>query len=170
MTITKREKMRLTRVVMPEQDPSERRWNFDEVNLGLTETLAVAEAQRCLFCANPPCVAGCPVNIRIDAFIEQTAEGDFAGAAATIKGDNSLPAICGRVCPQEDQCEGACVLDNKGKPIAIGYLERFVADWDRNQGQPAAFVTARPTGKKVAVVGSGPAGLACATDLARSGH
>ncbi|MCJ7726602.1 MAG: NADPH-dependent glutamate synthase [Acidimicrobiia bacterium] len=155
---------------MPEQEPSERRWNFEEVNLGLTEALAVAEAQRCLFCANPPCVAGCPVNIRIDTFIAQVAEGDFAGAASTIKGDNSLPAICGRVCPQEEQCEGACVLSNKDKPIAIGYLERFVADWDRTRGNAAPPQVAPPTGKRVAIVGSGPAGLACATDLARSGH
>jgi len=170
MTLTKREKMKLVRVAMPEQDPAERRWNFDEVNLGLTEELAVAEAQRCLFCANPPCVAGCPVNIQIDSFLERLSEGDFEGASAVIKHDNSLPAICGRVCPQEDQCEGACVLDNKDKPIAIGYLERFVADRERNAGTAVPAATAPPTGKKVAVVGSGPAGLACATDLAKSGH
>lgn len=170
MTPTKREKMKLTRVAMPEQEPSERRWNFEEVNLGLTEALAVAEAQRCLFCANPPCVAGCPVNIDIVTFISQVSEGDFTGAAATIKGDNSLPAICGRVCPQEEQCEGACVLGNKGKPIAIGYLERFVADRERIRGDAPPPVVAPPTGKRVAVVGSGPAGLACATDLARAGH
>ena len=170
MTITKREKMRMDRVSMPEQEPLERRWNFEEVNLGLTEALAVTEAQRCLFCANPPCVAGCPVNIQIDTFIEQVAEGDFAAAAATVKDDNSLPAICGRVCPQEEQCEGACVLDNKKKPIAIGYLERFVADWEREGGEASPPKPATPTGKKVAIVGSGPAGLACATDLAKSGH
>ncbi|MFH2071546.1 MAG: NADPH-dependent glutamate synthase [Actinomycetota bacterium] len=162
--------MRMVRVAMPEQQPSERRWNFDEVNLGLSEALAVAEAQRCLFCANPPCVAGCPVNISIDAFIARVAEGDFSGAAAIIKSDNSLPAICGRVCPQEEQCEGSCVLANKQKPIAIGYLERFVADWERNRGETAPPQIAAPTGRRVAVVGSGPAGLACATDLARAGH
>jgi len=170
LTISKREKMRMTRVSMPEQEPAQRRWNFDEVNLGLNEALAIAEAQRCLFCANPPCVAGCPVNIQIDSFLAQVADRDFAGAAATIKGDNSLPAICGRVCPQEDQCEGACVLDKKGKPIAIGYLERFVADWDREREETAPTRVAPPTGNRVAVVGSGPAGLACATDLARAGH
>jgi len=170
MTLTKRERMKLSRVEMPEQSPAERRWNFDEVNLGLPGALAKIEAERCLLCANPPCVEGCPVDIKIDVFIARLAEGDIAGAAATIKEDNSLPAICGRVCPQEDQCEGACVLASKDKPIAIGYLERFVADWERTQGATVAPVIAPATGKKVAIVGSGPAGLACATDLARAGH
>ena len=113
MSLTKRERMKLPRVEMPEQAPSLRRWNFDEVNLGLSGAMARAEAERCLLCANPPCVAGCPVDIKIDQFILKLAEGDLSGAASIIKVDNSLPAICGRVCPQEDQCEGACVLDSK---------------------------------------------------------
>ncbi len=168
-----RERMRLPRIVMPEQDPARRRWNFEEVNLGLDEASAIQEAQRCLLCAKAPCIAGCPVNVQIVRFIEQVAEGDFAAAATVLAEDNSLPAICGRVCPQEDQCEGACVLVKKERPIAIGYLERFIADWARthsNSGAVTATADPAPTGKRVAVVGSGPAGLACATDLARAGH
>ena len=170
MSLTKRERMKLPRVEMPEQAPTQRRWNFDEVNLGLSGAMARTEAERCLLCANPPCVAGCPVDIKIDQFILRLAEGDFSGAASIIKVDNSLPAICGRVCPQEDQCEGACVLASKERPIAIGYLERFVADWERTQGEAKAPEVAAATGKKVAIVGSGPSGLACATDLAKAGH
>ncbi len=170
MSLTKRERMKLPRVEMPEQAPAQRRWNFDEVNLGLSGALAKAEAERCLLCANPPCVAGCPVDIKIDLFIASLAEGDLAGAASIIKEDNSLPAICGRVCPQEDQCEGACVLSSKERPIAIGHLERFVADWERTQGEAEPPEAVPATGKKVAIVGSGPAGLACATDLAKAGH
>jgi len=168
-----RERMRLTRVVMPERDPARRRWSFEEVNLGLDEASAIQEAQRCLLCAKAPCIAGCPVDIQIDRFIEQVADGDFAAASAVLAEDNSLPAICGRVCPQEDQCEGACVLFKKERPIAIGYLERFVADWARTRSDPGAVTATAdpaPTGKRIAIVGSGPAGLACATDLARAGH
>ena len=155
---------------MPERPAGERRWSFDEVNLGLSAQLAVLEAERCLMCTRPKCVDGCPVGIQIDEFIGLVAEGDFSAAAAVIQRDSSLPAICGRVCPQEEQCEGMCVMGVKREPVAIGYLERFVADWERDHGDGAAVAVAVPTGKKVAVVGSGPAGLACATDLARAGH
>ncbi len=168
-----RERMRLPRIVMPEQDPARRRWNFEEVNLGLDEASAIQEAQRCLLCAKAPCITGCPVNVQIVRFIERVADGDFASASGVLAEDNSLPAICGRVCPQEDQCEGACVLVKKERPIAIGYLERFTADWARTHSNPGAVTATAdpaPTGKRVAVVGSGPAGLACATDLARAGH
>ncbi len=168
--MTRKERMALPRVVMPEQEPGVRRVNFDEVNLGLMAEMAIREAERCLLCPKPKCVEGCPVNIQIHEFIALAAEGDFAGAIEVVKRDNSLPAICGRVCPQEEQCEGMCALAAKGRPIAIGYLERFLADWERAQGEIAAIEPAPATGKRVAVVGSGPAGLACATDLARAGH
>jgi glutamate synthase (NADPH/NADH) small chain len=168
--MTRKERMKLPRVQMPEQEPGIRRVNFSEVNLGLLAEAAIREAERCLMCPKPKCVDGCPVNIKIDKFIDLVAHGDFAGAAEVIKQDNSLPAICGRVCPQEEQCEGMCVLNPKGRPIAIGYLERFVADWERTQGGGEPIRPATPTGKRIAVVGSGPAGLACATDLARAGH
>lgn len=167
---TRKERMAMPRTAMPERDPIARAASFEEVNLGFTEQLAMLEAQRCLRCPRPKCVDGCPVGVRIDEFIGLVAEGDFAGAAAVVKADNSLPAICGRVCPQEAQCEGACVLDRKERPIAIGHLERFVADRERELGGATAMERAPATGKRVAVVGSGPAGLACATDLARAGH
>jgi glutamate synthase (NADPH/NADH) small chain len=170
MTLSRKERMAIPRVRMPEQAPGDRRWNFDEVNLGLDAEMAVLEAQRCLMCKHPTCVDGCPVDIEIHEFIDHVASGDFAAAADVIARDNSLPAICGRVCPQEDQCEGSCVLGRKGDPVAIGYLERFVADWDRTHRTERGEVALTPTGKRVAVVGSGPAGLACATDLARAGH
>jgi glutamate synthase (NADPH/NADH) small chain len=162
--------MAMDRTAMPARDPVERSHSFDEVNLGYTTGLAVLEASRCLNCRNPTCVAGCPVGVRIDDFVARVAAGDLAGAAAVIAEDNALPGVCGRVCPQEGQCEGACVLDRKGRPIAIGHLERYVADWAlandvRPGGDPLP-----PTGRRVAVVGSGPAGLACAGDLARLGH
>jgi glutamate synthase (NADPH/NADH) small chain len=155
---------------MPERVPGDRAHSFDEVNLGFTSQLAVLEAQRCLLCPRPKCVEGCPVGVRIDEFIRHVAAGDFGAAAATISADNSLPAICGRVCPQENQCEGACVLVRKGRPIAIGHLERFVADFSRTHRVGAESQPPEKTGKKVAVVGSGPAGLACAFDLIRAGH
>jgi glutamate synthase (NADPH/NADH) small chain len=160
----------MTRVVMPEQDPELRRENFTEVNLGLTPELAIEEARRCLMCRRTVCIDGCPVDIKITDFIDLIAEGQFDLAAKVIKEDNSLPAICGRVCPQENQCEGACVLDRKDKAIAIGALERFVADYERDHDLMTASPPTRRTGRRVAVVGSGPAGLACATDLARLGH
>jgi glutamate synthase (NADPH/NADH) small chain len=142
---------------------------FGEVNLGYTNQLAMLEASRCLQCPRPKCVEGCPVGVRIDEFIRLVADGDFGGAAAVVAEDNALPAVCGRVCPQESQCEGVCVLARKERPIAIGHLERFVADWEREH-PPAPLPPPESTGKRVAVVGSGPAGLACAGDLIRLGH
>ena len=143
--------------------------DFEEVDLGLSPDEAVAEAERCLKCKKPLCVKGCPVGIDIPGFVHQVAEGNFPAAARSLKDQNMLPAICGRVCPQETQCEGVCVLGNKETPIRIGALERFVADWER-QNNPTLPDVARPTGKRVAVVGSGPAGLTVAAELARAGH
>ncbi|HON40136.1 MAG TPA: NADPH-dependent glutamate synthase [Methanoculleus sp.] len=143
--------------------------DFEEVDLGLSPDEAVAEAERCLQCKKPLCVKGCPVGIDIPGFVHQVAEGNFPAAARSLKDQNMLPAICGRVCPQETQCEGVCVLGNKETPIRIGALERFVADWER-QNNPTLPDVARPTGKRVAVVGSGPAGLTAAAELARAGH
>ena len=154
---------------MPLQDPEERRRNFNEVALGYTEEQALAEAARCLQCKDPKCVQGCPVNIDIPAFIACVAERDFDEAIRTIKLTNALPAVCGRVCPQEVQCEQYCVLAKKGQPIAIGRLERFAADHE-STGGVAAPHKVKSTGKKVAVVGSGPAGLTAAADLAKAGH
>jgi len=143
--------------------------DFEEVDLGLTPDEAITEAERCLQCKKPLCVKGCPVGIDIPVFIHQVAEGNFLAAALALKDQNMLPAICGRVCPQETQCEGVCVLGNKETSIRIGALERFVADWER-ENNPTLPDVARPTGKRVAVVGSGPAGLTAAADLARAGH
>ncbi|MFV1970388.1 MAG: NAD(P)-binding protein, partial [Acidimicrobiia bacterium] len=168
--LTKRERMKMDRTAMPMRDADERAVDFDEVNLGYTSAMAVLEASRCLECKRPVCVDGCPVGIQIDDFIKHVADGDIAGAAAIIHEDNLFPAICGRVCPQEIQCERACVLDKKGRPIAIGHLERFVADQERMRALAEPSQPAPPTGHKVAVIGSGPAGLACAGDLAHSGH
>ena len=156
-------------VPMREQDPKERIHNFDEVPYGYTPEEAMEEASRCLQCKNPPCIKACPVGIDIPGFIRKIREGDFRGAIATIKESNLLPAICGRVCPQETQCQGACVLGRKYEPVAIGRLERFAADWELEHGVELPEV-GEPTGFKVAVVGSGPAGLACAADLRRMGH
>lgn len=154
---------------MPTQDPAARVKNFKEVALGYSEDTAVAEAKRCLQCKNSPCRQGCPVEINIPSFIGFTARRDFAGASKKLKEKNALPAVCGRVCPQESQCEKFCVLGKKYEPVGIGRIERFIADWELEKGvqvqDPAA-----PTGKKVAVVGSGPAGLTCAADLAKLGH
>lgn len=169
MTRPVRERMAIPRQTMPTRDGSVRRRDFDEVSLGLTPDLAMVEASRCLECRRPVCVEGCPVGVRIDLFIPLIASGDFEGAAKVIEADNALPAICGRVCPQETQCEGACVLGRKHRPVAIGNLERFVADWARNTTGEGP--TSGPDiGMRVAVVGSGPAGLTCAVDLARLGH
>ena len=154
---------------MPLQDPEERSRNFNEVALGYTEKQAVAEAARCLQCKDPKCVQGCPVNIDIPVFIARIAERDFDEAIRTIKLTNALPAVCGRVCPQEVQCEQYCVLAKKGQPIAIGRLERFAADHESDRGAAAPHKV-KSTGKKVAVVGSGPAGLTAAADLAKAGH
>jgi glutamate synthase (NADPH/NADH) small chain len=168
--LTRRQRLARPPAAMPERPPRERRVDFGEVNLGYTAELAVAEAERCLFCAHPPCVDGCPVGVDIFGFLEAVVAGDFLDAADTIAKDNSLPAICGRVCPQEVQCEGACVLAKKDKAIHIGHLERFVADYARTHPGPDTVAPAAPSGRRVAVVGSGPAGLACATDLAKAGH
>jgi glutamate synthase (NADPH/NADH) small chain len=155
---------------MPKQDPKLRVKNFDEVALGYTKENARREASRCLACKKPPCIAGCPVDIDIPAFIALIRQGDFIGAIHKIKEKNSLPAICGRVCPQEIQCETACVLSKKGQPVAIGRLERFVADYEFQQGDVRMPPNAGPTGKNVAVIGAGPAGLTAASDLIKMGH
>jgi len=161
--------MRDTKNPMPEQAPDIRNKNFGEVALGYDEAAAIDEAKRCLNCKNMPCVQGCPVNVRIPEFVAMVAEGNFAEAARIIKSTNSLPAICGRVCPQESQCEKYCVRGKKGEPVGIGRLERFVADWAMKNGEKACN-EATPNGIKVAVVGSGPAGLTCAGDLAKLGY
>lgn len=154
---------------MSKQPPSERIRNWGEVALGYTEEQAVAEAQRCLDCKKPPCVEGCPVEVDITAFIKYIAVRDFDASARILKGANSLPAICGRVCPQETQCEAVCVLGKKGDPIAIGGLERFIADYEMKRGVTIPDVP-EPTGRSVAVAGSGPAGLTAAAELAKMGH
>ncbi len=154
---------------MPEQAPEVRNKNFDEVALGYTPEMAMDEAKRCLHCKNQPCVSGCPVNVHIPQFIAKVAEGDFAGAYQEIALTNALPAICGRVCPQENQCEGKCVRGIKGEPVGIGRLERFVADWWMEHGTQQVQRPA-PNGHRVAVVGAGPAGLTCAGDLAKLGY
>ena len=154
---------------MPVQDPLVRARNFEEVALGYGEATALDEAARCLNCKNMPCVSGCPVNIRIPAFIAKVREGDFEGAYRIITESSSLPAVCGRVCPQETQCESKCVRGIKGEPVGIGRLERFVADW-HNEHASAAPERPAPNGHRVAVVGSGPSGLSCAGDLAKRGY
>lgn len=160
---------KIPRVVVREQEPAVRATNFEEVCYGYNAEEAQLEASRCLNCKNPRCVAACPVNINIPAFIQQVAEGDYAAAAGIIAEDSSLPSICGRVCPQENQCEGSCVLGIKGEAVAIGKLERFVGDWAL-ENECKGDVNVAPNGKKVAVVGSGPSGLACASDLAKLGY
>lgn len=160
----------IDRVVMPEQDPDVRRRNFLEVPLGLSEEMAIAEAKRCLQCKKPACMDGCPVSVSIPAFIKCIADGDFSAAARKLWERNALPAVCGRVCPQEEQCEGKCLLGKRDKPVAIGYLERFAADWERKHGRGEAPAVAKKTGKKVAVIGSGPSGLTVAGDLLAKGH
>ena len=154
---------------MPEQEPSARRNNFNEVALGYTEEMARGEATRCLHCKNQPCVKGCPVGVHIPDFIRSITAADYEGAYRTIKLTNSLPAVCGRVCPQENQCERNCVRGIRGEPVGIGRLERFAADWHLKHGEDEPF-HAEPNGHKVAVVGSGPAGLTCAGDLAAMGY
>ncbi len=168
--ISPKERMKIPRHEMPEQEANERSTNFEEVNYGYTPELAMEEAIRCIQCKDPVCIAGCPVNVKIDEFIGLVAEGKFLEAAQKIKEDNALPAICGRVCPQEDQCEQVCVIGKKHEPVAIGNLERFVADYERNSGKVVLPKVQAPTGKKVAIVGSGPAGLSCANDLIQWGH
>lgn len=154
---------------MPEQEPQIRNKNFKEVALGYTPEMAVAEAKRCLNCKNKPCVSGCPVNVKIPDFIAKVADGDFEGAYKIINETNSLPAVCGRVCPQESQCEGKCVRGIKGESVGIGRLERFVADYYRENCE-RIIPKIEKNGKKVAVIGSGPSGLSCAGDLAKKGY
>ena len=161
--------MSLEKIKMPEQAPEVRNKNFKEVSLGYTEEMAIEEAQRCLNCKHKPCVSGCPVNVRIPEFIAEVAKGDLMAAYKVITSTNALPAVCGRVCPQESQCESKCVRGMKGEAVAIGRLERFVADWymkncDEMPEKPAS------NGKKIAVIGSGPSALACAGDLAKLGY
>ena len=161
--------MTMTKLPMPEQDPKVRARNFEEVSYGYTEEMAVEEAQRCLHCKHMPCVSGCPVNIHIPEFIAKIRENDFEGAYQVIQQTSSLPAVCGRVCPQELQCESKCVRGIKGEPVGIGRLERFVADW-HNAHSTEAPKAAPSNGHRVAVVGSGPSGLTCAGDLAKKGY
>jgi glutamate synthase (NADPH/NADH) small chain len=168
--ISNKERMKIPRQMMPEQDPLIRRNNFSEVNLGLTEELAKMEALRCIQCPKPTCIEGCPVGVKINEFIALVADGNFLGAAEKMKEDNLLPAICGRVCPQEEQCEIKCIVGKKNEPVAIGRLERFVADYERETVGIRIPQLKEKTGKKVAIVGSGPAGLSCAGDLIQMGH
>lgn len=159
-----------TKTVMAEQLPAERVKNFNEVPYGYTPEQAIAEAKRCLQCGKPTCMEGCPVNINVTGFLKLVADGDFRGAINLIKETNALPAITGRVCPQETQCEKVCTLAKKWEPVAIGRIERFVADWEAAQGDAPLPKLPPPTGKKVAVVGAGPAGLTVAADLVKMGH
>ncbi len=162
--------MKNRKQAMPKQGVQKRIRNFREVALGYNEQQAVAEADRCLRCKRPRCVEGCPVGVDIPSFVELIRERDFSGAAEVIKSDNIFPAICGRVCPQEDQCERYCILGRKGDPLAIGRLERFVADRELESETPSTPPRSPPTGRRVAIIGSGPAGLTAACDLARLGH
>jgi glutamate synthase (NADPH/NADH) small chain len=168
--LTAKERMAIPRVHMPEQPPAARAANFEEVNLGLEEAMAVREAQRCLQCTGRVCVEGCPVGVDIPGFLERLSAGDFAHAARILKEANALPAICGRVCPQETQCEAKCVRGQRGEPVAIGHLERFVADWGMRHDPHVTHPHHEPSGFKVAVVGAGPGGLTAAGELARRGH
>lgn len=164
---------RIPRVPVREQDPAVRAHNFDEVCYGYSREEALLEATRCLNCKNPRCVSACPVGLKIPVFISKLVENDIPGAAAVIAEDSSLPAVCGRVCPQETQCEGSCILGVKGEPVAIGKLERFVADYSRSHPEeirPEAVQERKQSAAKVAVIGSGPAGLVCAADLAKWGY
>ncbi len=158
------------RTAIPEQPAEVRRSNFNEVALGYDDTLAVEEACRCLQCKRPLCVDGCPVGIDIPKFIRLIGERKFEEAYLALKEENALPAVCGRVCPQEDQCEAKCVLSNKFEPVAIGRLERYAADWFMNSGKTETFDLAPSTGKKIAIIGGGPSGLTCAGELAKMGH
>jgi len=165
-----RDRMKILRQHMPERPAAERAHQFTEVNLGYSEELARQEALRCIECAKPTCTEGCPVGVNVKEFVQLVVDGDFLGAAAKIREDNVLPAITGRVCPQEDHCEGDCLLKKKGESLGIGYLERFVADYEQKHFDVKNIVKAPPTGKKVAIVGSGPSGLTAAGDLVQKGH
>lgn len=168
--LSPKDRLKISRHHMPEQEAERRRGNFEEVNLGLPAAMAREEALRCLECKAQPCMHGCPVGVKIREFIQFVAAGDFLGAAAKMREDNVLPAVTGRVCPQENQCEGQCVLGKKGESVAIGYLERFIADYERSVGRVGLPPNAPATGKRVALVGSGPASLSAAGDLVQKGH
>jgi len=168
--VEKKEKQKIPKQKMPEQDPKVRAKNFKEVPFGYPPEIAQLEASRCLQCKKPKCIEGCPVEIDIPAFIKLISNGDYVGAARKLKERNGLPAVCGRVCPQEDQCEKVCIVGKKDDPVAIGRLERFAADWERAKGEVFVPEKAPSTGKKVAVVGAGPAGLTLAGDLILKGH
>ncbi|MGC1463338.1 MAG: NADPH-dependent glutamate synthase [Terracidiphilus sp.] len=165
-----KDRMKILRAKMPELDPQVRSRNFQEVNLGLVPADALTEASRCIECAKPGCVVQCPVGVKIKQVVALICSGDYLAAAAKMREDNALPAITGRVCPQENQCEGGCVLGKRGAPVAIGNLERFIADFERTSGQLGLPAIAPSTGKSVAIVGSGPAGLSAAGDLIQKGH
>ena len=168
--LTAKERMALERVAMPEQDPAVRAVNFREVNLGLTQQIAMLEAERCLQCPKPYCIGGCPVSVNIPRFLKLLREGDLPGAADSLLDDNALPCVTGRVCPQENQCEGVCLRAKKGNAVAIGHLERFVADWAQAHQDQLVHTRPVPTGRTVAIVGSGPAGLTAAGELVKLGH
>ncbi|MGO8928231.1 MAG: NADPH-dependent glutamate synthase [Limisphaerales bacterium] len=168
--LSTKQRLQINRQKMTEQDPLVRNANFNEVNLGLPEKFALLEAERCLQCKDPKCIAGCPVSVNIPRFIELISQGKLPEAAHCLLNDNALPAITGRVCPQETQCEIECIRGKKGLPVAIGYLERYVGDWARTHNHHQSLELAPPSGRKVAVVGSGPAGLTAAGELAKYGH
>ena len=168
--VPNKERIKMPRQHMPEQPPQIRNKHFTEVNLGYSAELARQEALRCLECAKPTCTRDCPVGVKVKEFVQLIVDGDYLGAAAKIREDNVLPAITGRVCPQEDHCEGACLLCKKGESLGIGYLERFVADYEQQHFDVKNIVKAPFTGKKVAIVGSGPSGLTAAGDLVQKGH
>ena len=165
-----KERMKLPRQAIPEQSALQRTGNFQEVNLGYSEESARREAERCLECAKPTCVAACPVGVKVKEFVQLIVAGDFVGAIAKIREDNVLPAITGRVCPQEEHCEGSCLMGKKVVPLGIGYLERFVADYEQRHMARSQIRKAEPSGKRVAIVGSGPSGLTVAGDLVQKGH
>lgn len=168
--LSPRDRMKISRHHMPEQEPRVRNTNFLEVNLGLDLPTAQKEAVRCLECKAQQCCDGCPVGVKIREFVQCIVAGDLKAAAAKMREDNVLPAITGRVCPQEEQCEGVCILGKKGQPLAIGYLERFIADWERETGQIGLPHIPPPTGKKIAIIGSGPTALSASGDLIQKGH
>jgi len=168
--LTAKERMAIDRQAMPEQDAQLRATNFREVNLGLAQQIAMLEAERCLQCPKPYCIDGCPVRVNIPRFLRFLREGDLPGAADSLLDDNALPCVTGRVCPQETQCEGVCLRGKKGNPVAIGHLERFVADWAQAHPEGVTHTQPTPTGRTVAIIGSGPAGLTAAGELAKIGH
>jgi len=168
--LSSKDRMKIPRQEMPAQTPEERAKNFNEVPFGLPAEIAIMEASRCLDCPKPKCMEGCPVEVDIPGFIRLIMDGRYSAAARKIKETNALPAVCGRVCPQDEQCEKLCVLGKKLRPVAIGNLERFLADWERDHGEVEAPAVAAPTGKRAAVVGSGPSGITVAADLAKLGH